>query len=80
MIAILNPQLYKRYDEYKKRNIFEKLRERDVHNAWQIYKINITNFQLVRYEELRCLEEYITEKERNKVVPAGVDLLPTKIC
>ncbi len=71
MIAILNPQLYKRYDEYKRRNIYEKLRERDVHNAWQAYK-KITNSQLVIYEELRCLEEYIAEIERNKVV-AGVN-------
>jgi hypothetical protein len=68
MIDILNPQLYKWYDEYQRRNIYEKLKKCDVNNAWQAYK-KITKSQLVIYEELRCLEEYIAETERNKVVP-----------
>ena len=68
MSDILNPDLYKWYDEYKRRNIHQKLSESCIHNVWQVYK-KITTSQLVTYEELRYIEEYIAETEKNKVVP-----------
>ncbi|MEG4942303.1 hypothetical protein [Microcoleus sp. F4-D5] len=63
MLDILNPDLYKWYDQYKRRNIYQKLSESCIHNVWQVYK-KTTNSQLVIYEELRYIEEYIAETER----------------
>lgn len=72
MIAILNPDNYKKYNEYERQNIYEKIKRSNIDTAWQAYK-TILNSQLVTYEELRCIEEYIADIEVNTVVPGVYD-------
>jgi RecB family endonuclease NucS len=72
MIAILNPQLYKRYNDYKRHDIYEKLKRNRINTAWKAYK-KIINSQLVIYEELRCIEEYINHIEMNQLSPSKND-------
>ncbi|MEG4250165.1 endonuclease NucS domain-containing protein [Microcoleus sp. Pol10D4] len=66
MSAILNPDNYKN-NEYERQNIYEKIKQSNIDTAWQAYK-KIIDSQLATYEEVRCIEEYISETEINRVV------------
>ena len=58
---------YKKYNEYERQNIYDKIKQSNIDSAWQAYK-KIIDSQLATYEELRCIEEHISETEINPVV------------